>query len=1437
LSLQAGCAEEDNEDRVVQAVSQPSPDWIHPACSSDALQPPPANGNDACNGPWSFGYVDNATDARLCGEDTTRACVTYNACTSWDLNSPGDGLGVVQTSGQTGRSGNFTSTCGTDGSGDCDTTSICAGQARTFRSSNLPAGTPLWAANAFTTRGITIVDSTTPKTINHVTIQTTKYGCAVSFTNAPGMMTTARPACGCAHFPAKTCARDSGTIVTAPGQTKPTSPGAPIAAGDTRAFTNGPTCLTCDQIPVDTDANIQAKFNCLNNGLSTATNDLKSSLAGRVKLMLQLYGDRLTAAQRASAETVYNADPDAAAFCSVPVAWDASCSPDASAVHLTSQLQLCSDLVNDPAASTGAAGAELASCFAQLKILGGLNNTCRLAMRDAADNIVQSVLEKGQPSFAGDFATLLPLAMSRIAAWWQAASVLAGTDRTWFSGEASALERWLWSTIEAQRMPLPNQPPEDDAGAATMLADISDTRLTDDLAVLSFAYAPGQSVSAPPLLTITSDALQAISDRLQRLEPIHDVGCRFGPCLDGSTLKTTAISELIHALAVLPNATAFQSAVAAATQLRTQKPDIYSALVQIRDQHLYLDTAWNLYGRSEPFSSLAAVSDPPIEAAGLAAIVRSASQAWASYQATGEFLPWNRPRLTASTLEQAALVIDINGYASITDTDKTTYMTNRLNVIRDLLDQSNSGKAEQSQADQIDQQVTHLKNVAQRMDGLESRELTERAAFSDFQSEFDALSTSGAVDPTMQYRVDTIPVFTASATDSHYPNDGQRNVVRDNFHTETLTKGQTLRAHITGQWSPTCAITNGNLLDSNTGLLFPTVIGESETGPEGYFVTASLSGFSSGSVSVAGEGVTEHTTLTCATSALNFGLCSQANNPPDGDGFSGGASIGSEVRSSATFNTGLRLATTPYPEAPVGSLIAVITRKGVTGGPLDPPVLDIRVVDRDDVIAATTPPHLDGWPDDGQTEIHFVVNDRTTNPDGSPCARPDTASLTIELSISTPLGAVAVPIGVAMSDALGAIEAQAASVIAEGALATTEADALRTTAWKDVEDGVQRQGIGLAGLPPELRQMFDSYVERELASIDRRAQHNALRQEYAQVALQIDALQRQQALSANQDRLLHLIPRWRLQDLSGYKLSGSAALLAERLTSYAAPIFELRDPASSTIFAQQVSTQTSALTSNLDITAPYENAVDGLVQFARATAGAIGDAQFALPSTQRRTIIIAIPRPSGTGHGPWNGPWQTVSAATAKAFWDSAVDAKSNPLPDATFTLSPADIYSPAGGPSSLNCGDLAPVVRHVGFYFATDGQPAVLNAANINIRTTAAITSPVVFPLLGHMMALEWGDPLGIAMDVRVLNGDTASVLVDANGNPANFGVWPTDLDAGAGISPFTSFRLNMQAFTPGATDAFNVLGEATAMFAVFDVERRTANQDVWLPGVCASN
>jgi len=196
------------------------------------------------------------------------------------------------------------------------------------------------------------------------------------------------------------------------------------------------------------------------------------------------------------------------------------------------------------------------------------------------------------------------------------------------------------------------------------------------------------------------------------------------------------------------------------------------------------------------------------------------------------------------------------------------------------------------------------------------------------------------------------------------------------------------------------------------------------------------------------------------------------------------------------------------------------------------------------------------------------------------------------------------------------------------------------------------------------------------------------------------------------------------------------------------------------------------------------------------------------------------------------------SPATQKAFWDSVFTATGAISDSAVLTLSPADIYSRPGGASRLACMDLAPVVRHAGFYFDSGSTPPALGPAGVEIVTTAAITSPVAFPLSGSLFSFSSTDPLGIPMRVRALNGNTGSVIVDASGNPANFGIWPQDLDAGAGISPFTSFRLNMQVFAPPASmDIQKVLTNATAMFAVFEVERRTANVDAWLPGVCASN
>src|ERR1043165_7989959 len=78
-SLHAGCSGDADEADTAQAVT---PDWIHPACAPDALQPPTTVA-DGCNGPWTFNFSETWTYRAACGEDTAKACETFNSCLSW----------------------------------------------------------------------------------------------------------------------------------------------------------------------------------------------------------------------------------------------------------------------------------------------------------------------------------------------------------------------------------------------------------------------------------------------------------------------------------------------------------------------------------------------------------------------------------------------------------------------------------------------------------------------------------------------------------------------------------------------------------------------------------------------------------------------------------------------------------------------------------------------------------------------------------------------------------------------------------------------------------------------------------------------------------------------------------------------------------------------------------------------------------------------------------------------------------------------------------------------------------------------------------------------------------------------------------------------------------------------------------------------------------
>src|SRR5262249_36627839 len=155
-----------------------------------------------------------------------------------------------------------------------------------------------------------------------------------------------------------------------------------------------------------------------------------------------------------------------------------------------------------------------------------------------------------------------------------------------------------------------------------------------------------------------------------------------------------------------------------------------------------------------------------------------------------------------------------------------------------------------------------------------------------------------------------------------------------------------------------------------------------------------------------------------------------------------------------------RLAKTPYPEAPAGSLLAVITPSGHPDQ-----VIDVRVILRDDVIVA---PAL-GAGLGNQIDVNLVVNDLGT------CTGDTSSVLRIDGVKSIPVGNVAQAVGTATASALGAIEAQAPSVLAEGQLTIDEGAALRADAWNRVQAALQPLGIDLAGMPYDLHQLFSGF--------------------------------------------------------------------------------------------------------------------------------------------------------------------------------------------------------------------------------------------------------------------------------------------------------------------------------------------------------------------------
>jgi hypothetical protein len=1394
------------------ALAALTPDWIHPACSPAALLPP--NGVDACNGPWSYAYQDT------CESAPPRTCKLYRDCpATWgDTRSLDEIFGTFVwsctttcTGGGGGGGGSepivadpvaartCTTRCNGPGIPQNHCRSLAAQRASDWKAHYTSLGAP--QVDAIAATATTVVISEDPP---GSTTFSTFFNCQIHITQLPTQNTGPRPECGCEDQGPPTCTPSNGAVevVTAPGLLRPAAPAAP--AGTTRTLVSQPSCMTCDQIP---SSDVAGKYACLNDGIGAATArpDLRRSLIARLKLLFQLAGEQLTPAQRSNVEAYYEAEPEAGPACSAAVPWSSTCTELDATIQLASKLQLCSDLVNNPASSTAVRLLALPACLDHLRATTQLSESCRLPMLDAADQIDRELLTVTQPQY-GDLATALPPVLRRLHDWWSAAQEAAIGDQAWLADRASRVLRGLWARIHRDTAPLPTSPLATEAAATALLADVHAKGLPNDIAVLSALFAPGAALPASPLLlALTGDSLDPLADRLARLALIHDVGCRFAAC-GTSPLRTSATSELVRALAALvdPVALAAALAPAATPHLRAQQPAVYEALVRVQAQHGRLGAAWDELRRSEPLSALPSLAEPPAEAATLAAVVRAARRASASYQASGQFMPWLAPRLTSGVLQQGALVAEIDRLTAEATAQRRAYEDHRLATVNDLIAQNQATGITGSLHDRVRAHEAQKLVLIKRRIGLEAREDAEQARIAQYQTAFEALIARGVLDANAAYQQTTLTTLRPTGADAHFPIGAtQPQLSRDRFAVVAMDSGESLRIQVSDTWSPICAVRNAQLRGPGGPVPISIDNADVETGPRGFWVNLESSGFKNRTFTAADSeayGIAAEVCLGGSLEALPIGsgkLCGFYNNTHTETTSNGS---GRQSSLSANFATGIRLPNTPYPVAPAGSLVAVITPRGQPDT-----VLDVRVVSERSVVIA---PNLATGP--GAIDVHFVVNDLAQ----AGCT-PSSSALTIEMAKVTPVGNVARALGRATTDTLAALAAQAPAILAQGQLTGAELAALRAAAWVAVQTRLPA-GTSLAGLPYDLRQLFDAVLEAQLASLARRAEIHATTVERDRIDLELSTIGHELEIAAEHNRLLYLIPRWRLRALQGSELSSATATLAEALTSYVAPVFELRDPAALTNFRTTASAALQKLI-DLNVTAPLEDAVRDLEVFSAAARTAISASQFELPTTGRQNVVVAIPRDT-----TWTGPFRRVSATAADRFW-----AATNAHGTATIAVTPSDLYGAQSAAAQLVCGDLGAVVRRAALYVETQASGNLRDFNFTPACSAAAAGAPVVFPVAGKDVRFEIADLLGAPMRLPAMSGNNATVF-----DAAHFGSLPDALTEGAGISPFTSFRIDM-GFTanPNATD---IMDNALAVYLVFEVERRASNQRVVLPGIC---
>lgn len=898
---------------------------------------------------------------------------------------------------------------------------------------------------------------------------------------------------------------------------------------------------------------------------------------------------------------------------------------------------------------------------------------------------------------------------------------------------------FFWSRVYAASNPFDDIYEEIDSEE---LADIVGSGLAADLAVLTTTFQPPNDEEPAPYvadviaLALLKDGLTSLAGRLSGALPLHDLACTYLDC--DPDQQATELSEMIGLLAALDDAELFAARLGQARRLKPK----YRALFERLGPQLSAFTS--ILSDSE--AGTATERHVANEFLGFLAAMQAFDT---NYRTVGRFEGEDERTLSFRMREDAQdqIVAIFGNELQALERRIDDYDRGRARLLNDLIRQVQAGSGEESATARVGVLSDELAEISTQMVNLRRRDQLDANRLDQLAEDLTALVENGPLQG--QYVEAGSNTLNVRASDARYVMNGisprsDPGVVRDAlsiWDSSSLNDGEEadvgagdiVTVATSGQWSPSCALRSARLTPPTGGDLQGIEIGEPLTGPAGYSVSWQTDRYVSQSESRERfeSDTWGRSNSVCAGLGVGdtfgaIGISASANSCFNSNHSWGTRESQSDTetdssRLSATFSGGLKLPAgqVPFPEAPVGSLLVVA---------LD----DDKLHAVDVVYPQTTLTY------DRPVDLHLVVNDA----DAAECTdAQDSLSVTVQ-HFAAVEGSFAEDVSNAMVDALGELADHARRALAEGQLLPSEITALRNRAYLALAQTLE--DTDPTNLPPLLRSLFDAWVDREVASIDRINALTRLDREARGILRQIEAAEVELEGAGDVSRLARLAPRWAIANLDQDELGRHLRQLTAFMRDKLHPVLEIRFPtvldvpsdlASFAVQATQEGTLLSrqpdgtfdvsrsvtfdemdqlarAATTQIvmgqflaldelllfDFEQPVDVQAQSLLIFANAIKARLRDARVGALENPWQNRRLVFPRPAREPDlpDPALPPYPQVDSFRAQNAWSEFLDGdiNGNGFIDIVLNVAPEDLFS---GNSSLNCDNALPVIDAMG--------------------------------------------------------------------------------------------------------------------------------------------